>query len=181
MARPARLTVQALSVLLVAGLLGLLIWRVATAHGRPTSGKAPAFSLQRLDGSGELDLASLRGKGVVLNFWASWCVPCKKEARKLEAAWKRNRGRGLVVVGIDAQDFERDARRFARRFGLTYPLVRDANGSTLSNYGISGFPETFFVDRNGRLVGEHIEGAIQEGQNAEIFRRGVELALARTS
>ncbi len=181
MARPVRLTAQALAVLLVAGLLGLLIWRVATAHGRPTSGKAPAYSLERLDGSGKLELASLRGKGVVLNFWASWCVPCKKEARLLEAAWRKDRGRGLVIVGIDAQDFERDARRFARRFGLTYPLVRDTNGSTLSDYGITGFPETFFVDRKGRLVGKHIEGAIQAGQNGEIFRRGVELALARTS
>jgi cytochrome c biogenesis protein CcmG, thiol:disulfide interchange protein DsbE len=176
-----KLGAQAAAVGLVAGLLGLLVWKVihderSDVPEQLAAGKtptAPGFTLPRLNGDGELSLASLRGKAVVVNFWASWCKPCEEEAPLLERAWRRYRSQGLVVVGVDAQDFGRDARRFARKNGMSYPLVRDGPGETLSDYGVVGFPETFFVNREGKLVGERISGAVDD----ERLTRNIELAL----
>jgi len=136
---------------------------------------APEFSLARLNGEGQLRLASLRGKAVVLNFWASWCVPCKQEAPLLEAAAKRFRSMGLVVVGIDSQDFRSDARRFIKRYGLTYPIVRDGGSSTPTHYDVTGFPETWFVDRSGHVVGEHVQGPLTR----EGLLRNIAIAMKR--
>ena len=173
---------QIVAVGTVVALLGLLVWKLATDEGSAVAkaldeGKpiaAPDFALPRLDQEGELRLSSLRGKAVVINFWASWCEPCKEEAPVLEAAWKKYRSRGLVVIGVDAQDFERDARRFMRRYGVTYPVVHDGPGKTLGDFGLTGFPETFFVDRRGRIVGERVAGAVEREQ----LERNIELALA---
>ena len=114
---------------------------------------------------------------MVVNFWASWCVPCRDEAPVLEQTYKQYRGQGLVVLGIDVNDFREDARRFMRKYGLTYPVVYDGKGSTVGKWGVRGFPETFFVDRSGKLVGERIEGAVDIERNRETFERGVALAL----
>ena len=179
--RALRISAQAAAVALVLGLLALLVWRVAHGSSRPTSGPAPRFTLPRLDGKGALALADLRGKGVIINFAASWCDPCKKEAPVLERTWQRYRSRGLVVLGIDGNDFTSDARKFTRRYGLTYPFVRDPDGGILRKYGLSGFPETFFVDRGGRLVAEHIEGPIDLGENKKLFARGLAAVLAERS
>jgi cytochrome c biogenesis protein CcmG/thiol:disulfide interchange protein DsbE len=187
MAGRAKLVAQGLAVAAVVALLGLLVWKIAFDRTggaaeeleRGESPAAPLFALERLDRQGVLSLADLRGKGVVLNFWASWCIPCKDEAPLLEEAWQKHRRRGLVVVGVDAQDFKGDARTFMERFGLTYPVVYDGKGSTLGRYGITGFPETFFVDRQGNLVGERIAGGIDTERNRERFARGIELALRR--
>jgi cytochrome c biogenesis protein CcmG/thiol:disulfide interchange protein DsbE len=116
--------------------------------GRP----APDFQVTRL-GSGEpLKLRDLRGAPVILNFWASWCVACREEARVLQAAHERyGQGEPLVhVVGIAVQDTEEDAREFARAFGKTYYLALDAPDGTIAlNYGLYGVPETFFIDAQG--------------------------------
>ena len=183
MSRPLKLGAQAVAVAAVVGLLALLIWKIVSDNGGAASALkkgehplAPGFTLPRLDRQGKLSLASLRGKVVVLNFWASWCVPCKKEAPRLEAASKRFGPRGVVVVGVDAQDFSGDARRFMRRYGVTYPVVHDGPGSTLSRYGVTGFPETFFVRRDGRLTGDRVEGEVGE----EELMRNIGLALAES-
>src|SRR5712691_3023516 len=148
MPRPLKLTAQALGLGLVAALLAVLGWRLANGNA-VAKGPAPRFTLPRLDGHGDLGLAAFRGKAVVLNFWASWCIPCKQEAPNLEAAWRRWRPHGVVFVGVDAQDFYGDARQFGKRYEITYPLVRDGSGKVVGDYGVSGFPETFFVDRRG--------------------------------
>jgi cytochrome c biogenesis protein CcmG/thiol:disulfide interchange protein DsbE len=170
---------QAVTVAVVLGLLGLLIWKVAHQDkgvklGGGKTPPAPQFALSRLDAPGKLKLASLRGKVVVLNFWASWCAPCKAEAPRLEAAWRRYRGDGVVVVGVDAQDFSGDAKRFARRYELTYPIVHDGPGDVLPKYGVTGFPETYFVDRRGRLVGDRVAGEISAETLAAGIRRALE-------
>lgn len=173
---------QVLAVGVVVAMFGLLAWRlVDKAEGGAASalreGKlvdAPGFTLPRLDRPGELSLASLRGKVVVINFWASWCEPCKEEAPDLERASRAYRSRGVVVLGVDARDFKGDARRFMRKYGLTYPIVHDGKGSTLADYELTGFPETFIVGRDGRLL-EHFAGAV----SAQELRSGIERALAR--
>jgi cytochrome c biogenesis protein CcmG/thiol:disulfide interchange protein DsbE len=176
---------QVIALIGVAALLGLLIWRVAFkdttgAADELAQGKlvhAPAFTLDRLDRDGRLALADLRGKAVVVNFWASWCIPCRDEAPVLQKTYERYRGRGLVVLGVDVNDFKADARRFMKRYGVTYPVAYDGKGSTVGKWGVRGFPETFFVDRRGTLVGERIEGAVDIERNRETFERGVALAL----
>jgi cytochrome c biogenesis protein CcmG/thiol:disulfide interchange protein DsbE len=179
---------QIAAIALVAVLLGLFVWKLAFGNGEGAAGKlakgehpvAPAFTLGRLDlPDGTLSLAELKGKPVVVNFWASWCVPCKGEAPELQKTYEKYRSQGLVVLGVDAQDFRGDAKRFARRYGLTYPIVYDGSGSTLGKWGVTGFPETFFVDRTGRLVGERIQGGIDTERNRAAYAEGVRLALAQ--
>jgi cytochrome c biogenesis protein CcmG/thiol:disulfide interchange protein DsbE len=177
---------QVIALVGVASLLGLLIWRVAFkdntgAADELAAGKlvdAPAFTLDRLDRGGQLALDDLKGKAVVVNFWASWCIPCRDEAPVLQKTYERYRDRGLVVLGVDVNDFKADARRFMKRYGITYPVAYDGKGSTVGKWGVRGFPETFFVDRTGTLVGERIEGAVDIERNRETFERGIALALA---
>ncbi len=175
MTRTLKLVGQVVALAAVGGLLGLLVWRLThQSHPPKIGGPAPNFTLRRIDGSGTLDLASLRGKPVVLNFWASWCVPCKGEAKLLEQAWNRYRGR-VVFVGVDYHDVASDARTFLSRHGITYTTVQDGSGMIGDRYGLTGVPETYFIDARGRLVGSHIVGTIQNQTAA--FDRGIEAAL----
>lgn len=168
-------------------LFGISAWRVhvyydeSRAAPAPRQGRtvrAPALSLARLDKQGQLSLASLRGKAVAVNFWASWCGPCRDEAPLLERTWLENRAKGLVVLGVDANDYSADARRFVRKHGLTYPIVLDPHGSTLGRWGVPGLPTTFVVDRRGQVVAK-VVGGLRVGDNAESFAREVERVLAR--
>ena len=186
MAGRLRLVAQGLAVSLVAALLGLLVWRVATDDpsdvrrdvSRGKLVEAPDFTLDRLDRPGELTLSSLRGRAVVLNFWASWCIPCRDEAPALERAWRRYRKSGLVVLGVDYQDGKTAARRFARRYKITYPLVRDVKGTIFAKYGGSRLPETFFVRRDGRLVPDLIAGGILDARDRARLERNIRRALS---
>lgn len=184
MARRARLVAQGVAVGLVVLLFGLLVWTLASDEGgdlaaaasRGERPKAPDFTLERLDRDGDLTLSSLRGKVVALNFWASWCIPCKEEAPFLEEVWRENRDRGLVVVGLDAKDFRRDAREFVERFELTFPVVYDGPGKTVTAYGVTGFPETFVIDREGRVL-EVFVGAVNAEAERKRLRRAIDEAL----
>lgn len=121
---------------------------------------APAFSLPRLDGGGQVSLADFKGQVVVVNFWASWCYPaCYDEAPVLEAGWQTWQRRGVVIVGVNMQDTDAKAKEFVDRFRLTFPNVVDRTGSTAIDYGVYGVPETFFIDRHGRIVKKHV-GAV---------------------
>ncbi len=125
-----------------------------------------------------MSLASLRGKPAVINFWASWCAPCKDEIPVLEETWREHRDDGLVVLGIDSQDFKGDARKFARETGISYPIVHDGPGNTMRAYDLTGLPETYFLDRNGRLVCGHIVGGVHVNDDIEgKFRECVEQVL----
>ena len=119
-----KLGAQALAVGLVALLLALLVWKLAKGSGKEAAiGKpAPDFTLKRVDAPGKLQLASLKGKVVVLNFWASWCQPCRDEAPIFAEELHRHAAQGLRIVGVDSQDFASDARDFAASFHAHGPI-----------------------------------------------------------
>ena len=122
--------------------------------------------LRAATADGELALEELRGAPVVLNFWASWCPPCREEAPRLERRWQANRGRGVVFLGLDMQDLTGEAREFIRDFGISYPNVRDPGDGVARDWGVTGLPETFFLSRRGRVVG-HVIGAVSGDQLVE--------------
>lgn len=140
--------------------------------GRPAAG----FSLTTFAGT-PVSLEGLRGKVVVLNFWASWCVPaCYDEAPDLERTWKEYKDKGVVVVGVDIQDREEAARKFIADFALTFPNAPDPGGRVAVDYGVYGVPETFFIDRTGRVRFKQV-GALTD----EIARRHLDALLKESS
>jgi len=179
---------QAVAIVFVAGLLGLLVWKVVA--GSPGSGfvsaikrgdkpAAPAFDLpviwdraglwpSPIRGAvddGRVSLAELRGYPVVLNFWASWCIPCKEEAPYFDAAARAHRGK-VVFLGLDVQDLVPDARHFLDKLDVPYVSVRDGTPKTYSAYGLTGVPETYFIDARGRVL-EHATGALSRRELEE--------------
>jgi cytochrome c biogenesis protein CcmG, thiol:disulfide interchange protein DsbE len=178
-AGPLKLGAQALAVAGVGVLAGVLVWHLTHPTPPPKVGaRAPAFSLPRLDGSGTVSLASLRGRTVVLNFFASWCAPCKREAPDLESIWRRYRSDGLVVLGVDSGDAKSDARRFLSAHGVTYPIVFDP-GETLAQgpYALPGMPVTYVLNRSGRIVGTPVLGSVDDKGYGDQFTRELKAAL----
>lgn len=140
--------------------------------GRPM----PSFRLQGFDG-GVVDSNVLRGRILVVNFWASWCYPaCYEEAPRLQRVWEAYRGRGVVIVGVNIQDREAPAREFIRRFGLTFPNGMDRTGRVSIDFGVAGVPETFVVDGKGHIVAKYA-GAVPEAW----LRKQIERLLSGSS
>ncbi|MCL4545013.1 MAG: TlpA family protein disulfide reductase [Chloroflexi bacterium] len=125
-------------------------------------GPAPDFQIQLYSG-GAFHLAAQRGKPVLVNYWASWCPPCREEAPVLEGAWQRYQSQGLIMVGLDIWDTEVDARKFIGEFGITYPNDPDPRGNAAIDYGVTGIPESFFIRRDG-TVALHWIGPLTEAQ-----------------
>lgn len=118
-------------------------------------------------------MSELEGKPVVLNFWASWCGPCKEEVPLLQAAHERY-GDRITFLGVDIRDANSDALEFVDEYGVTYPSVRDEEMRVYADYGLTGQPETFFVDARGILV-EHVPGPVDE----EALFRAIDVLLRR--
>lgn len=189
MARPLFRLGQAAAVAVVVALLALLVWKTifadqATLTAAVRAGErpqAPAFelpviwnengtwpaALRPTSDDGRVSLAELRGYPVVLNFWASWCRPCRAEAPILAAAAQAERGR-VVFLGVDVKDFTTDAQRFAEDNGFNYVSVRDTE-NVYDDYGLTGLPETFFLDERGRVV-SHFVGEIDRDRLADGIR-----------
>jgi cytochrome c biogenesis protein CcmG/thiol:disulfide interchange protein DsbE len=175
--RRAKLVGQVAALACVAGLLALLVWKLAhQRHAPPVGAQAPNFSLPVLESpspvppgpSGAVSLASLRGHPVVLNFWASWCGPCKSEAPALEKDYLRYR-RSVMFVGIDKTDVTSDARTFIDAHRLTFLMLADGSGGVTGSYGISQLPETYVLGPNGKIVA-HLAGPINSSEFASQFR-----------
>lgn len=179
MVGPLKLGAQALAVGAVGVLAGVLIWNLTHQTPPPKVGaRAPAFSLPRLEGSGKVSLASLRGRTVVLNFFASWCGPCKREAPDLESYWRRYRGDGVVVLGVDSGDTKSAARSFLSAHGVTYPIVFDPNETlAYGPYALPGMPVTYVLTRQGRIVGTPVIGPVSDKGYSGQFTRELKAAM----
>lgn len=178
--------------------VGLLGYGLATTSSNETidqalsassAPQAPGFELQVLDrgtlprqlartldpalADGQLGLDELRGTPLVLNFWASWCDPCREEAPILQEGWRRWGRRGVLFVGLDMQDLTDDALAFIEEFAVSYPTIRDPEDSVSLEYGVTGIPETFFIDARGRVVA-HVIGVVTSQQ----LDRGAQAARA---
>lgn len=160
----AAVVVVGLTVMLVVGIANKNVsHELDEAVARGDRPEAPAFTLPVLAGGGTVkgpegrpvSLADLRGSVVVVNFWASWCDPCKNEAPLLQALAERQARNGVVVLGIDVQDVSQDAKDFMRTYGMTYPSLRDRNDDVKNAYAATGVPETFVIDRSGRIAFIH--------------------------
>lgn len=136
--------------------------------GRP----APDFSLPTLQPGDSIKLSELRGNVVVVNFWASWCIPCRDEHRALSAAWGRYRERGVVVLGVSFEDTPEAGLAFRDELGGDWPLVEDPGSDTAIDYGVFGVPETFVIDPDGTIAAK-TTGAV----NYEWLTENIERAL----
>ena len=191
---PGRRALRAAGVVAAVLFVALLAYGLTTkatnstiddALSRGEAVPAPGFSLSALaDGKdagpawrkaaadGEVELAELRGTPLVVNFWASWCDPCRAEAKVLQRAWNEQDG-GVLMLGLDAQDAREDARDFIAQFGITFPHVRDPGNDTQRAWGVTGLPETYFIGADGRVVG-HVIGTVDDAQ----LRDGIAAAKA---
>ena len=137
-------------------LLGLLAWGLRKVQAGPVnSGIAPDFTLTSFDGR-TLTLSELRGQVVIINFWASWCPPCREEAAYLEQTWRKYKDKGVIFIGVDWVDTEKEALAYMKEFDLTYFNGPDVGTRIAQAYNIQGVPETFYVAKNGELRGVHI-------------------------
>jgi len=142
-----------IAVLAAVGFIGLLAFGLIAKAG-PTievGDEAPDAPVDRIGEPGQASLADYRGQWVLLNFWASWCTPCREEAPAIERFARENRG-DVVVLGMDSRDLSTDAEDFAREYGLTYDLLHDGDGERMDAYNVEGLPESFLIDPDGRIA-----------------------------
>src|SRR3990172_2662171 len=159
-------------VSLAAGILWTVASRVPSAVGAPLSSSpspregflAPDFTLDTLDGN-RVTLSELRGKVVVVNFWATWCLPCRAETPALEKSYAQYKDSGVVILGVNLtnQDVVSEVESFVQEFRLTYPILLDRDGSVSNSlYQIRGLPTTFFVNREGIIRTVLVGGPMSE-------------------
>jgi cytochrome c biogenesis protein CcmG/thiol:disulfide interchange protein DsbE len=153
--------------LVLFGFLGLLVWGML--NKQPITGlsgvtmvnrAAPDFTLATFSGK-TISLQDLRGKPVVINFWASWCPPCRIEAPLIERTWRAYKNRDLIFLGVNIQDRKEDALNYMRQFDITYPNGPDPTGEISIDYGVSGLPVTFFISSQGEVVRRWV-GAVEK-------------------
>ena len=176
----------------------LVLMAIGLANRSPVTGKsgftrvgkpAPGFVLPRV-GGGDIDLADFSGEPMVINFWASWCPPCRQEALVLEDAWRAHPD-DVQFVGVDIQDTDSDAEAYLAEFNITYPNGLDRQGRVTVDYGVIGLPVTFFVSKAGvverrwvgainrdqleawvrELIAGHPPSGVAEGENLEGYFR----------
>jgi cytochrome c biogenesis protein CcmG/thiol:disulfide interchange protein DsbE len=142
-----------IAVLAVLAVVGLLVFGLVSkgSSGVSIGEAAPQDPLPRLEGDGTESLADYRGRWVLVNFWASWCIPCREEAPALERFQREHGGPKFTVLGIDSRDLSSDGRGFVREYGLSYPQLRDGDGDAARDYGTTGVPENFLVDPAGKV------------------------------
>ncbi len=162
-----------IGVILLLGLMAVMAVNLQKTESIDLQGgQAPDFTLTLFDQfeQEQLNLANLRGQVVVINFWASWCVECYKEAALLEQGWQDYKDRGVVFVGVDYLDTDKEGLAYMEKYGITYPSGPDLGSKISKNYAITGVPETFFIDRDGHIA--HVQiGPIEQEQLYSLLER----------
>jgi cytochrome c biogenesis protein CcmG/thiol:disulfide interchange protein DsbE len=148
-------------------LMALRLWQTNRSEHR-ADGMAPPLEFTTFDGQ-TINLDDLVGQGVVINFWASWCDPCREEAELLEMAWRREKDNGIVFLGLDYLDQEPAAKKYLEEFDITYPNGPDLRSQAARRYGIKGVPETFFVNPEGEIIEIVIGPLASEGQLEQLL------------
>jgi cytochrome c biogenesis protein CcmG/thiol:disulfide interchange protein DsbE len=156
---------QAIFVIILLVFVGFLALRLRETNQseQRAAGEAPPFTFTTFDGQ-TISLADLEGKGVVLNFWASWCDPCREEAALLEATWRREQDNGIVFIGLDYLDQEPAAKAYLAEYGISYPNGPDLQSQAARRYGIKGVPETFFISPEGQITEIVIGPIVDQGK-----------------
>jgi cytochrome c biogenesis protein CcmG/thiol:disulfide interchange protein DsbE len=176
-----RLTILTATLVPTLAVIGLLAWGVSQSGGRPgglaintelgevkiQQEAARPFDLELFAG-GTLTLDQLDGKIVMVDFWASWCPPCRQEAPALAQVYREYQAKGVEFVGIDIWDRAEDAIKYVDRYGITYPNGLDDKGTIAIDYGVRGIPEKFFIDRNGVLVQKFV-GPMDEAELKQVL------------
>lgn len=150
--RTIALVIGGLIIVILVGIMAINLQKFESVDLQ--SQKAPEFTLPLFDMFPQEDIAltDLRGQVVVVNFWASWCVECYKEAELLEQAWQDYKNQGVVFIGVDHLDTEKEALKYMAQYGITYPSGPDMGDKISQAYGITGVPETFFIDKDGNIA-----------------------------
>jgi cytochrome c biogenesis protein CcmG/thiol:disulfide interchange protein DsbE len=148
------------------GILAFRLWDTNTSEQR-ADGLAPDFAFTTFEGQ-RINLSDFKGKGVVINFWASWCDPCRDEAALLESAWRREQDNGIVFIGLDYLDQEPAAKAYLAEYGISYPNGPDLQSQAARRYGIKGVPETYFVNAEGKIV-QTVIGPITDAAQLDSF------------
>jgi len=153
-------------LLFIVGLVAVMAINLSNVESSDLqSQKAPEFTLPLFDQfeQEQITLSELRGQVVVINFWASWCVECYKEAELLEQAWQDYKGQGVMFIGVDYLDTQKEALAYMQKYGITYPSGQDLGDKISQDYAITGVPETFFIDKDGNIA--HVQiGPIEKPQ-----------------
>ncbi len=126
---------------------------------------APDFEMQYPDGR-KVKLSDFKGKPVIVNFWATWCAPCEAELPEFVQTYEKYKDQGLVILGVNAQEFGEDANKFVEKYNLSFPVTLDSRGEVMGLYGVRGLPTTLFIDPEGRVartLGRHIDQADDRG------------------
>lgn len=163
---------QGIFVLILLAFVLLLAARLIQTNQseQRASGQAPEFTFTTFDGQ-TISLSDLRGKGVVLNFWASWCDPCRDEAALLQENAQREKDNGIVFIGLDYLDQEPAAKAYLAEFGITYPSGPDLQSAAARKYGIKGVPETFMIDPQGQIKDIVIGPVVSQGKMDEYLQK----------
>ena len=180
-------TVIFLLAILIAGFtmflaIGVMGTTTATSRsGKELVGKkAPSFVAPKVGGQ-LVSLENYKNKPLVLNFWASWCPPCRDETPGMERIWRKYEDQGVVILGINVQDGEKEAERYISEFGVTFSNALDLDGSITVDYGVTGLPVTFFIDNDsvvaGRWVGSISEDRLDNWVSNLIFSTGAAVEL----
>jgi cytochrome c biogenesis protein CcmG, thiol:disulfide interchange protein DsbE len=148
-----------IQILVFAVVIGVLLFFAiglrARTEAQPSAGVAPDFQITSFDGQ-PYQIAQLKGKVVVLNFWASWCPPCRDEAAFLEKTWRQYKDRGVIFIGVDYVDTESAAKDYLKQYSITYFNGVDLGSEISQKYRIKGVPETYFIGKDGNLAGNSL-------------------------
>lgn len=158
-------TLLSITLLAILVLITSCDQKTGASNGDTENQAAKSFTLESLEQNKEISLEDFKGKPIVVNFWATWCGPCKQEMPFFEETWKEYKDKGVVFIGIDVMDDKESAQQFIEKLGISYTNLYDPSGKTSNSYGVVALPATFFIDKDGNIAVKHYGSFL--GKDAE--------------